>query len=89
MLILLIRSHCKICPLATIPRVCTVGNCWHAMGKIYNGQNQHFAELISRVCTVGNCWKSANFTMGPNVFSYISKKHDITCHYSLSDLVGL
>ena len=49
MLILLIRSHCKICPLPTIQisRVCIVGNCWQwanfTMG--INEQNQHFSEL--------------------------------------------
>ena len=54
MLILLIRSHCKICPLPTmtISRVCTVGNCWQwakfTMGP--NGQNQHFADLRQKIC---------------------------------------
>ena len=53
-LILLMRSHCKICqlPTITISRVCTVGICWQwanfTMGP--NGQNQHFAELRKKVC---------------------------------------
>ena len=48
MLILLIGSHCKICPLP----VCIVGNGWKwatfTMGP--NEQNQHFAELRQNVC---------------------------------------
>ena len=53
MLILPIRSSCKICPLPTmtISRVCTVGNYWQwfnfIMGPI--GQNQHFARLRQKV----------------------------------------
>ena len=52
MLILLIRSHCKICPLATmtILRVCTVGNRQNLQWDLLNEQNQHFAELRQKVC---------------------------------------
>ena len=54
MLILLIRSHCKICPLTTmtISRVCTVGNCWQWANFTAgpNGQNQHFVGLRQNVC---------------------------------------
>ena len=48
LLILLIRSHCKIC---TISRVCIVGNCWQWANftKGPNEQNQHFAELRQKL----------------------------------------
>ena len=61
MLILLIRSHCKMCPLPTIPsRVFVLfatdkharslcRQCAHfTIGT--NEQNQHFAELRQKVC---------------------------------------
>ena len=53
-LILLIRSHCKICPFPTLrSRVFVLlANCWQwavfTMGS--NEQKQHFAELRQRVC---------------------------------------
>ena len=54
MLILLIRSHCNICPLPTmtISRVCTVVNCWQWPHFIIgpNEQNQYFAELRQKIC---------------------------------------
>ena len=52
MLILLIRSHCKICPFPTVQtrEIVIVGN-----GQILqmgpNEQNQHFAELRQKVCS--------------------------------------
>ena len=54
MLILVIRSHCKVCPLPTIPisRNCTVANCSQCSNFTMrpDEQNQHFVELRRRVC---------------------------------------
>ena len=54
MLILSVRSHCKMCPLPTIANstdtrdrhCCQLAN--FTMGP--NEQNQHFAELRQKVC---------------------------------------
>ena len=54
MLILVIRSHCKICllPTMTISRDCTVAYCsqWSTFTMAPDEQNQHFVELRRRVC---------------------------------------
>ena len=54
MLTLLIRSHCKICPLptSTISQVCIAGNrCqWANFTMGPNEQNHYFAELRQNVC---------------------------------------
>ena len=51
MLILLIRSHCKICPLPTIQisRVCILGNCWQwANFAMVSYEQNHY--LRQKVC---------------------------------------
>ena len=54
MLILLIRSCCKICPLLTIANSTNTQDCycwqWSNFTMGPNEQNQHFVELRQKVC---------------------------------------